>query len=100
MIVFRVLNPILLGNILNYFSPNGNPDKTEAAGWAIAMCSNSIIEALINYHVIEVLYHMGIKINVACSSMIYRKILRLAATNSENGGTTVGQVKIKEEYFD
>lgn len=86
----RVAQPLFLGQLIRYFTPGSGVTK-EAALWyagAVVLCSGFNIVAIHPY--MMAILHMGMKIRVACCSLVYRKSLRLSKTAL--GETTVGQV--------
>lgn len=60
--------------------------------WAAAHFISSIIHTVINNHSLYALRLVEIKIQTACSSFIYRKVLRMSR-RSLGDKTTIGQVK-------
>lgn len=87
-ILLRVLQPIFLGRLLKYYS-NSDITKDEAYLYAtgVILCSALLIFVIHPY--MMAILHMGMKMRVACCSLIYRKALRLSRTAL--GETTVGQ---------
>ncbi|XP_063224305.1 ATP-binding cassette sub-family C member 4-like [Bacillus rossius redtenbacheri] len=89
-LVLRVAQPLLMGKLIRYFEPGSNGSLEEAYlnAFGILACSTfSVFMVEISF---MALTHMGMKIRIAASSLIYRKALRLSqATKSE---TSVGQV--------
>lgn len=88
--IHRVLQPICLGRLLSYFSSSGSAiTETEAYLYAtgVILCSGILIFVIHPY--MMAILHMGMKMRVACCSLIYRKALRLSRTAL--GETTVGQ---------
>ncbi|KAF5283714.1 hypothetical protein FQR65_LT13749 [Abscondita terminalis] len=87
----RMTQPLLLGKLISYYTPNeSNITKAEAYGYAGGVIGCSLLSVLIvNPYQINVL-HIGMKIRVACCSLIYRKCLRLSKTSMAK--TTIGQM--------
>ncbi|KZC06945.1 Multidrug resistance-associated protein 4 [Dufourea novaeangliae] len=83
-----VLQPLFLGRLLKYYSSD-EITKSEAYLYAtgVILCSGLIIFVLHPY--MMAILHMGMKMRVACCSLIYRKALKLSRTAL--GETTVGQ---------
>ncbi|XP_031850164.1 putative multidrug resistance-associated protein lethal(2)03659 isoform X2 [Nomia melanderi] len=83
-----VLQPIFLGKLLKYYSDR-DITKTEAYLYAtgVVLCSGLLIFVIHPY--MMAILHMGMKMRVACCSLIYRKALKLSRTAL--GETTVGQ---------
>ncbi|XP_060873076.1 ATP-binding cassette sub-family C member 4-like isoform X2 [Metopolophium dirhodum] len=91
-VILKVSQTLFIGGIISYFNPNGS-DKADleyalicAFGLSFSMFTSTIL-----YHASQIeILHCGMKIRVACCSIIYRKSLRLSHTAI--GNTTVGQV--------
>lgn len=91
-ILLRVLQPLFLGRLLKYYSSSEEADrisKEEAYFYAtgVILCSGLLIFVIHPY--MMAILHMGMKMRVACCSLIYRKALKLSRTAL--GETTVGQ---------
>ena len=87
-IVLRVMQPIFLGRLLKYFNTD-EVSKGDAYLYAtgVVLCSALVIFVIHPY--MMAILHMGMKMRVACCSLIYRKSLRLSRTAL--GETTIGQ---------
>ncbi|XP_043284648.1 probable multidrug resistance-associated protein lethal(2)03659 [Venturia canescens] len=87
-IFIRVLQPLFLGNLLQFYSGE-NPSSSDAYLYAggIVLCSATVI--FFRHPFMMAAIHMGMKVRVACCSLIYRKTLKLSKTAL--GQTTVGQ---------
>nr|CAD7455364.1 unnamed protein product [Timema tahoe] len=82
--------PVLLGLMLEYFKPGSNVPKEYAyyyAGGIVATTGLSMF--LINQFQFNG-FHIGMKLRVACCSLVYRKSLRLS--RSALGDTAAGKV--------
>ncbi|XP_017083873.2 probable multidrug resistance-associated protein lethal(2)03659 [Drosophila eugracilis] len=85
----KVTQPICLFGVMAYFAGN-DPDFTKAQLYAAGLIAGSVFSVLIGHPYMLGLLHLGMKMRVALSSLIYRKALRLSRTAL--GDTTVGQV--------
>ncbi|XP_046746906.1 ATP-binding cassette sub-family C member 4-like [Diprion similis] len=89
--VIRLIVPVLQGWVISYFNPGQKSmDRQEALMYAGLMIFLSLVNVLIDHHYFARSYEMGMRLRVACSSLIYRKILRL--NQSAFGRTAVGQI--------
>ncbi|KAB0797838.1 hypothetical protein PPYR_08831 [Photinus pyralis] len=89
--VARIFQPLLLGELITYFSPGQTTmTKNEAYGYAGGVVACSLLQVLILAPYILELAHIGMKMRVACCSLVYRKALKLSRTAL--GETTVGQM--------
>ncbi|KAL3281370.1 hypothetical protein HHI36_004580 [Cryptolaemus montrouzieri] len=87
----QVIQPIMIGKLINYYSPaNTEITKDDAFLYAGAVVLCSLINVLMVHPYQMGVCHLGMKVRVACCSLIYRKALRLS--NTALGQTTVGQV--------
>lgn len=87
----RVVQPLVLGELIAYFSPNQTEiSETQAYYYALGVILCSLFSVLVVHPTIMAVFHIGMKARVACCSLIYRKALRLSKTAL--GDTTVGQV--------
>ncbi|KAL1513345.1 hypothetical protein ABEB36_002766 [Hypothenemus hampei] len=87
----RMAQPIFLGQLLSFYTPNKTDISLEQAYYyaaGVVLCSLSNV--LISHPYMMGVLHLGMKMRVACCSLIYRKSLKLSKTAL--GQTTVGQV--------
>ncbi|GFG33086.1 hypothetical protein Cfor_12110, partial [Coptotermes formosanus] len=92
-VVLRVSQPLFLGQLVRYFSASNSDSQTtveEAYVYAAGVVLCSALNIFVIHPFMMGIVHMGMKIRVACCSLIYRKALRLSATAL--GETTAGQV--------
>ncbi|CAD1479365.1 unnamed protein product, partial [Heterotrigona itama] len=84
-----ILQPILIGRLLQYYSNISAMTKEEAYLYAggVVLCS-AVLIFITHPYMLGVL-HIGMKMRIACCTLIYRKVLRLSRTAL--GETTVGQ---------
>ncbi|KAK9737635.1 ABC transporter transmembrane region [Popillia japonica] len=87
----RMIQPIALGQLILYYTPNQTRiTKDEAYMYAGAVVLCSLIYVFIIHPYMMGIVHLGMKLRVACCSLIYRKALRLSKTAL--GQTTAGQL--------
>ncbi|XP_018392367.1 PREDICTED: multidrug resistance-associated protein 4-like isoform X1 [Cyphomyrmex costatus] len=86
--LLRVVQPLLLGQMLLYFNTT-DIDKFYAYKCAIGIILCSAVNVFIVHPYMMDMTHLGMKIRVACCSLIYRKTLKLSRTAL--GETTIGQ---------
>lgn len=85
------MQPVVLGKLLTFYTPNQVEISIEEAYWyagAVVLCS--LVNIAITHPYMMGVLHLGMKMRVACCSLIYRKSLKLSKTSL--GETTVGQV--------
>ncbi|XP_017889371.1 multidrug resistance-associated protein 4-like [Ceratina calcarata] len=88
--VIRVVQPYVLGLLIWYFDPRSTFTTTEAYIYASAVVVTSLSSALTAHHASLGLMEVGMRMRIACSSLMYRKILRLS--KSSTNITTPGQI--------
>ncbi|KAM8976173.1 ATP-binding cassette sub-family C member 4 [Pelodytes ibericus] len=88
----KVIQPIFLGNVVNYFEI-ANPSEADLANAyinaaALSVCTLlfAVLHHIYFYHVLRA----GMKLRIAMCHMIYKKALRL--NNTAMGKTTTGQI--------
>ncbi|XP_014296337.1 probable multidrug resistance-associated protein lethal(2)03659 [Microplitis demolitor] len=87
-LVLRMLQPVALARLLRFFT-SSDVSKTEAFLYAGGVILCSAVNILVAHPYMMAILHMGMKLRVACCSLIYRKSLKLSRTAL--GETTVGQ---------
>lgn len=83
-----MLQPLFLGYLLRYYNTS-EVSKNEAYLYALGIILCSAVNVFVVHPYMMAILHMGMKMRVACCSLIYRKALRLSRTAL--GKTTVGQ---------
>ncbi|XP_071455642.1 ATP-binding cassette sub-family C member 4-like [Hetaerina americana] len=86
----RISQPLFLGKLISYFTPGSEITKESAYLHAGGVILSSGVAIIVTHPYMLSLMHIGMKVRVACCSLIYRKALRLSKTAL--GQTTVGQV--------
>ncbi|XP_066258696.1 probable multidrug resistance-associated protein lethal(2)03659 isoform X2 [Euwallacea similis] len=89
-IFVRLTMPLFLAKLLSYYEPGSGTTKTEAYyyAWLIVICT--FFSAAFQHTFVLHNIHLGMKVRVATSTLIYRKALKL--TTSALAETTVGQM--------
>ncbi|XP_011505353.1 PREDICTED: probable multidrug resistance-associated protein lethal(2)03659 [Ceratosolen solmsi marchali] len=90
-ILLRVSQPLLLARLLKYFSIHNDNmiSREEAYIYAGGVILCSALNILVIHPYMMAILHMGMKMRVACCTLIYRKSLKLSRTAL--GETTIGQ---------
>ncbi|XP_017883367.1 probable multidrug resistance-associated protein lethal(2)03659 [Ceratina calcarata] len=87
----RLVQPFLLATLLRYFSGMREDWTNDIYYYATGFCLLPLLDALILHASLQTLMHVGMKVRVACCTLIYRKILRLSNSVLEND-TSTGQI--------
>ncbi|XP_071570690.1 ATP-binding cassette subfamily C member 4-like isoform X2 [Temnothorax nylanderi] len=92
--VARVAIPIFQGWIIDYFARNQiakyKTERNEVLIYISSMVICNIISVLIMHHTLLLSQQIGMRIRVSCSSLLYRKLLRLNRASIDQTGT--GQI--------
>ncbi|XP_044727627.1 ATP-binding cassette sub-family C member 4-like isoform X2 [Chrysoperla carnea] len=86
----RMLQPLALGKLISYFEATPKVSEQEAYFYAGGVVACSFFYVISIHPYMLGMLHIGMKMRVACCSLIYRKALRLSKTAL--GETTAGQV--------
>ncbi|RZC33451.1 multidrug resistance-associated protein, partial [Asbolus verrucosus] len=88
---FRVVMPLSIGRLVSFFE-KGQTHISESDAYiqagAIVLCL--LVDAFLAHPTMMALMHITMKLRVACSSLVYRKTLRLSRTALAS--TTIGQL--------
>lgn len=73
-LVFRIMQPLMLGELLDYFRPGTTKTQNDALMYAGAVVGlNGAIALLTNQYIMGA-FHYGMKVRAACCTVIYRKV--------------------------
>lgn len=76
LLLFREGYPMYFARIFNYNHPNQSAiTKDEAVIYAACLVGISIISVTIQHPFMLAVMHLGMKIRVACMSLLYRKVI-------------------------
>ncbi|XP_014472274.1 PREDICTED: multidrug resistance-associated protein 4-like isoform X2 [Dinoponera quadriceps] len=87
--VLRVLQPYVLGLLIWHFDPRASSSPTEAYLYASGVIIAAILMAFITHHSQLGLLEIGMRMRIASSSLMYRKLLRLSKSSTT---ITPGQI--------
>lgn len=86
-----MVQPIALGNLVNYYSSNvEDRNENDAYIQAAILIISNFLSVLVFHPYFMGIIHIVLKLKVSIVSLVYRKSLRLSKTAL--GDTTVGQV--------
>ncbi|KAJ3656120.1 hypothetical protein Zmor_015218 [Zophobas morio] len=90
-LVLKIARPIAFGKLMAYYSFESTElSKNDAILYAGIIVIISVTDAIFSSYFVLQQFQIFIKIRVACSSMVYRKSLRLS--KSALGETNIGQI--------
>ncbi|KYM76972.1 hypothetical protein ALC53_12582 [Atta colombica] len=87
----RMYQPLLLATLLRYFAIDKKEWSDEVYYCAGGIILLSIMDAFITHYCVHCSFHIGLKIKVACTTLIYQKILKLSNSVLDSE-TSVGQM--------
>ncbi|XP_044268134.1 probable multidrug resistance-associated protein lethal(2)03659 [Tribolium madens] len=89
-LIVKMAQPMLIGGLLAYYDPNqAEITKPMAYLYATGIIGISFVNIMIMHSYFFGLQQLGMKIRVACCSLLYRKALRLSKSSLID--TTIGQ---------
>lgn len=71
----RVLQPYTLGLLIWHFDPRATSSVTEAYMYATAVVVMIALTAIISHHIHLGQMEIGMRMRVACSSLVYKKVI-------------------------
>ncbi|XP_053595920.1 ATP-binding cassette subfamily C member 4-like [Microplitis demolitor] len=83
------LQPVILSKLIDYFENDNSMTKKEVLSWAAALITVTLGSIFIMQHTHFFAQILGMRIRVACCSLIYRKSLKLSKPALDQ--TSVGQ---------
>ncbi|XP_021376611.1 multidrug resistance-associated protein 4-like isoform X5 [Mizuhopecten yessoensis] len=86
----KVVQPLLLGQLIRYFTPDSTVSERDAYLYAMGVSLCAIVLAVAHHPYFFGVQRIGMQMRVACCSLLYRKSLRLS--NTALGQTTTGQI--------
>ncbi|XP_063985040.1 ATP-binding cassette sub-family C member 4-like [Diachasmimorpha longicaudata] len=97
-----LLQPYSLGLLINYFTPDSTVTVEEAYAYASLVIITSLITALSFHHSNKGQEEMGMRLRIASSSLVYRKILKLSRTSANRitGGEIINLLSNDVARFD
>ncbi|KAJ8931068.1 hypothetical protein NQ314_016097, partial [Rhamnusium bicolor] len=87
----RTLHPIILAEYIQYYNAS-TKEKGPEVGWLLAggVILISFLNVLIYHHCCLACQRIGMRVRIACCSLVYRKLLKLSQTSL--GQTAAGQL--------
>ncbi|XP_023933062.1 multidrug resistance-associated protein 4-like isoform X4 [Lingula anatina] len=86
----KVVQPVLLGGLIRYFSPGSTMEPWEAYMYAAGVSFCAMFLAIFHHPYFFGVQRIGMWLRIASCSLIYKKSLRLS--HSSLGKTTTGQI--------
>lgn len=100
--VFRIIQPLVFAELLSYWSVEATITRLEASYYALALLGINFINMMCQHHNSLFVARFGLKVKVACSSLVYRKLLRMdqVALGDVSGGKLVNLLSNDVARFD
>jgi len=83
--------PLLLATLLRYFASNKEEWNNKVYYCAAGIILLSLLDTFITHYAVHYTMHIGLKIKIACTGLIYQKILKIS-NSVLNNETSTGQV--------
>ncbi|KAJ8946513.1 hypothetical protein NQ318_004648 [Aromia moschata] len=103
-IIIKSLQPIVLAEYIRFFDTAENANMHLGTGWTLGICIIflAFMNMFILHHAIVGCLRIGMRVRVACCSLIYRKLLRLSqgSLNTIAAGKVVNLLSNDVDRFD
>ncbi|KAF5283708.1 hypothetical protein FQR65_LT13743 [Abscondita terminalis] len=99
---FKVSQPILLGQLVAYYLNDYNLPPNGLYWYAAGVVGCSLMGVLIKHPYLMAAEHLGMKMRIACCSLIYRKTLKLtySSIRQKTPGQTINLLSNDVNRFD
>ncbi|KAF5294167.1 hypothetical protein FQR65_LT10878 [Abscondita terminalis] len=77
MVSESIVRPTLIGKLMTYFEPGATVTKNQGFAYIVGIVASTICLILYDNTYLVSLMLIGLKVRVACSSLIYKKCLKL-----------------------
>ena len=77
----KVVQPLLLGGLIRYFTPNTTTSRTEAWMYAMGVAFCAIVLAISHHPYFFAVQRIGMRMRIACCSLMYKKVRLLRQKN-------------------
>ena len=88
----RVLQPLFLASLINYFTPESEVTKTQVFLYAGGVSLCAMVMSIIHHPYFFRVQRIGMKMRVACCSLLYRKV-------SSNTTRPLLKLSLKKTYL-
>ncbi|XP_023246593.1 multidrug resistance-associated protein 4-like [Copidosoma floridanum] len=91
LVVIKPSQIISLGLLIGHFAPNASSSPSDAYCYATIVVVATILDSSIFCHTLYQARQLGMRLRIAASSLIYRKMIRLscASANEASGGLVI-----------
>ncbi|XP_046581519.1 ATP-binding cassette sub-family C member 4-like isoform X2 [Haliotis rubra] len=86
----KIMQPLLIGQVIMFLSPNPTLPTYYAYIFAAALGLVNLLQTFLNSHFFYVMQHTAMKMKVAVSGLVYKKVLTLSCQSFYQ--TTSGQI--------
>ncbi|KAL7300052.1 hypothetical protein TKK_0007062 [Trichogramma kaykai] len=84
--VVKCLQPLVLARLIWYFQPQSQATSDEAYLWATGLVAVTLLQTVIVRQAHLGQQEIGMRVKIACSSLIYRKVVRLSCASASQAG--------------
>ncbi|XP_008210078.1 multidrug resistance-associated protein 4 isoform X1 [Nasonia vitripennis] len=86
-VILRGLLPFTLGLLIWHFDSRSDSTTQDACLCAVALLAMIVLQAMVGHHSVAGRKEVGMRISIAISSLVHRKILRLSISSSNEFNT-------------
>ena len=72
----KISQPLILGHLIRYFSPDTTVAEWEAYTYALAMTLCAVVLVMTFHPYVFHVMRMGMRMKIACNSLMYRKVFK------------------------
>ncbi|XP_063235987.1 ATP-binding cassette sub-family C member 4-like [Bacillus rossius redtenbacheri] len=89
-VVTKVARPVLLGKVIEFFAAGGSMSQQDALLCGGGMVLLGFASQLLEQHALMSAGFVGMRVRIACCSLMFRKVMKLSKTSSRQ--TTTGHL--------
>ncbi|XP_011505689.1 PREDICTED: multidrug resistance-associated protein 4-like [Ceratosolen solmsi marchali] len=86
-IIVKTLQPLALGFLIEHYNSNSTSSTIDAFIYASGVVLMTFLESMIFCHTNYQARELGMQLRIACSSLIYRKIMRLSCISANRASS-------------
>ncbi|XP_014208079.1 multidrug resistance-associated protein 4-like [Copidosoma floridanum] len=86
----RVLQPFVLAYLIGYFEHDSGTTRAQAYFYACTLVLMTLVHGMLKHHIDLGTLEIGMRLRIACSSLVYRKVVRLSSSSVSS--SSAGQV--------
>ncbi|XP_014219727.1 multidrug resistance-associated protein 4-like [Copidosoma floridanum] len=99
-LVIRIILPLTMGVLIYHFDPCSTTTTLDAFLLASGVVLIAVLQAIVHHHTNQGLLEVGMRLRIACSSLIYRKTTKLSSAGQAAGGLIINLLSNDVARFD